>query len=108
MNPTAEIALSLGVFFLAVAVFNRFKTRRDLRRAEDARSAAKNGGTPDSPVHLESPFAARGASAAPADPAAPPNPAAAAAAAFPAAPAAPAPQAAVPPAPPPEPEYVWE
>ena len=81
MTSTAIIALGLGVFFLFVAVLNGFRARAERRRQADVRSAALMGGTPDAPVHLESPFAARGPSE---------------------------PQAAVPPAPPQEPEYVWE
>ena len=58
MNATAYIALGLGVFFLFVAILKGFLARADRRRMDDIRSAALHGGTPDNPVHLESPFAA--------------------------------------------------
>ena len=69
MNPTPAIALALGVFFLVVAVVNRFRARAERRHQDDIRSAALNGGTPDAPVHLESPFRTQAAEA----PAAPPQ-----------------------------------
>ena len=56
MNATAYIALGLGVFFLFVAILKGFLARADRRRMDDIRSAALHGGTPDNPVHLESPF----------------------------------------------------
>lgn len=58
MNSTAYIALGLGVFFLIVSILKGFASRAERRRLADVRSAAANGGTPDAPVHLESPFAA--------------------------------------------------
>ena len=58
MNPTAYIALGLGVFFLVVSIIKGFASRAERRRLADARSAELHGGTPDNPVHLESPFAA--------------------------------------------------
>ena len=58
MNATAYIALGLGVFFLFVAILKGFLARADRRRMDDIRSAALHGGTPDNPVHLESPFSA--------------------------------------------------
>ena len=70
MNPTAYIALGLGVFFLIVSILKGFASRADRRRLADVRSAALNGGTPDNPVHLESPFAAP---AKPEDPSADPS-----------------------------------
>ena len=57
MNATAYIALGLGFFFLLVSVLKGFAARAERRRLADVRSAALNGGTPDAPVHLESPFA---------------------------------------------------
>ena len=71
MNPTAYIALGLGVFFLFVAILKGFLARADRRRMDDIRSAALHGGTPDNPVHLESPFAAPPEPDKPAAPAAP-------------------------------------
>ncbi len=68
MNPTAYIALGLGVFFLVVSIIKGFASRAERRRLADVRSAALHGGTPDNPVHLESPFAAP---AKPEEPAAP-------------------------------------
>ena len=58
MTPTAYIALGLGCFFLFVAIAKGFASRAERRRLADVRSAALHGGTPDNPVHLESPFAA--------------------------------------------------
>ena len=58
MNATAYIALGLGFFFLLVSVLKGFAARAERRRLADVRSAALHGGTPDNPVHLESPFAA--------------------------------------------------
>lgn len=57
MTPTAYIALGLGLFFLFVAILKGLMARAERRRQEDIRSAAINGGTPDAPIHLESPFA---------------------------------------------------
>lgn len=74
MNPTAYIALGLGVFFLFVAILKGFLARADRRRMDDIRSAALHGGTPDNPVHLESPFSAPPEPEKPAAPAAPPPP----------------------------------
>lgn len=68
MTTTACIALGLGCFFLLVAVLNGFRARAERRRQADVRSAALNGGTPDAPVHLESPFSPRPAASAPAVP----------------------------------------
>lgn len=58
MTPTAYIALGLGCFFLLVAIAKGFASRAERRRLADVRSAALNGGTPENPVHLESPFTA--------------------------------------------------
>jgi hypothetical protein len=58
MTPTAYIALGLGCFFLLVAIAKGFASRAERRRLADVRSAALHGGTPDNPVHLESPFPA--------------------------------------------------
>ena len=49
MNTTQIIALTLGVFFI-------FAANADRRRRADEENAARQGGTPDAPVHLESPF----------------------------------------------------
>ncbi len=116
MTTTAYIALGLGFFFLFVAILNGFRARAERRRQADVRSAALHGGTPDAPVHLESPFSPRSPAPAPAPESAAPAPAAPAPAPGPesAAPArahpAPAPAgAAAPPAAPAEEEsYVWE
>lgn len=66
MNPTAYIALGLGVFFLVVSIIKGFASRAERRRLADVRSAALHGGTPDNPVHLESPFSAPAKPEAPA------------------------------------------
>lgn len=128
MTPTTIIALALGVFFLLVALGNRIRSIREHRRLADIRSAALNGGTPESPVHLESPFTPRVPDAQPGapvqQPAAPapsvPQPTAQPAAPMPQpAQTAPVAQAAVPPAPPaapaaasaataPKNDYEWE
>ncbi len=71
MNSTPYIALGLGLFFLLVYVLKGFAARADRRRLDDVRSAAANGGTPEAPVHLESPFVAPAKPEAPsADPSA--------------------------------------
>ena len=107
MTTTAYIALGLGFFFLFVAILNGFRARAERRRQADVRSAALHGGTPDAPVHLESPFSPRSpapesAAPAPAAPAPAPGPESAAPArAHP----APAPAGA---AAPEEESYVWE
>ena len=93
MTTTTIIALALGVFFLLVAFANRVRSARERRHQADIRSAALHGGTPESPVHLESPFSPRGAAAPPAAPAQPP------AAPAPSPPAAPVPPAPMPPPP---------
>lgn len=67
MTPTTYIALALGLFFLFVLILKGFKDRAERRRLDDIRSAALNGGTPDAPIHLESPFAPQEQDA-PADP----------------------------------------
>ena len=59
MTPTTIIALALGIFFLLVALANRIRSIRERRHQADIRSAALNGGTPEAPVHLESPFTPR-------------------------------------------------
>ena len=57
MTNTAIIAASLGAFFLLVAAIKGILARADRRRIEDERSAALNGGTPEAPIHLGTPFA---------------------------------------------------
>ena len=76
MTSTAYIALGLGFFFLFVAIINGFRARAERRRQADVRSAALHGGTPDAPVHLESPFSPRSPVPAPAPESAAPAPAA--------------------------------
>lgn len=71
MTPTTIIFLALGIFFLLVAIWNRIRSVREHRRLADIRSAALNGGTPESPVHLESPFSPRAPEPPPAAPVAP-------------------------------------
>ena len=56
MNTTQIIALTLGVFFIFAAMLKRFAANADRRRRADEENAARQGGTPDAPVHLESPF----------------------------------------------------
>ena len=74
MNHTAYIALGLGVFFLVVSIIKGFASRAERRRLADVRSAALHGGTPDAPVHLESPFSPRSPVPAPAPESAAPAP----------------------------------
>ena len=57
MTSTAIIAASLGAFFLLVAGIKSFLVRAERRRIEDEHNAALNGGTPEAPIHLGTPFA---------------------------------------------------
>lgn len=102
-NPTAMIALVLGVFFLFVALVNRIRSGRERRHQADVRSAALNGGTPESPVRLESPFPDRPSDSSQNAPSAAAAPAAARQEPYPQ--GAPYPQAPVPQAPYPQMPY---
>ena len=66
-NSLYYIIAVLGTFFLVAAIVKGILANADRRHQADVQSAAANGGTPEAPVHLESPFnqhtAAAGAAA---------------------------------------------
>ena len=55
-DPLFYIALLLAVVFLVAAIVKSILANAERRHMADVQSAAANGGTPEAPVHLESPF----------------------------------------------------
>lgn len=55
-NSIYYIIAVLGTFFLVAAIVKGILSNAERRHLADVQSAAANGGTPEAPVHLESPF----------------------------------------------------